>query len=40
MTMAGDSIKAMAATMWPENGMSRALRKAAAVMKVTALTEP
>ena len=40
MMIAGDSMSAMAATMWPENSTPRWVRNPQAVMKVTALTEP
>ena len=40
MTMAGDSIKAIAAAMWPPKARPWLPRYCVAVMKVTALTEP
>ena len=40
MMMAGDSIRAIAAAMWPPWGMLWVSRNCTAVTKVTALTEP
>ena len=38
--IAGDSIKAIAATMCPDQEIARSSRKLVAVMNVTALIEP